>query len=504
MLYCEEFNKTGMSFPFTHHLCRNRVWIFTSLFLVSVHVPMCAQVVYGLEGLMERAKETSSVKVAYYQYQNARLEYENYKKSFLPAFCLSLTPVNFNHSLRILQNPLNGEYYNVEDYANTMSSGVTVSQKIGLTGGTLSLNSALSVLHEFSRKTNGFSSSPVYLAYTQPLLGGYKSNVYERTIRELQLSYMAQSLAYIVASEQQRLGNLYLAAYLEKENLVIAKENLALADSLLASAEMKYRLGRITALDLNLVRASQTEQLYEFVSAENNFAESRRQLFSRLNCDSVALEVLAVELLPMKLSASSVMGLFRELNPQHAAHRLAVETAAYKSYTNKLQTRFNANISLSYGLNQYATSFSDAYKNPAQCQTVGVTFSIPVFQWGIIRNKRTIADNEQKIAALQEETKLLEEVDNVYGIVQDYNQARTSVDVLRRSYLLAEEQYRLSANQFTAGRMSANEVSLSGKEVREKHLRYLTALQSLYGSYFSIRTLSLYDFVKKRKIAETL
>lgn len=228
MLYCEEFNKTGMSIPFRLHLYWNRVWIFASLFLVSVHVPMCAQIVYGLEGLMEHAKETSNAKVAYYQFQNAQLEYENYKKSFLPAFSLSLTPVSFNHSLRILQNPLNGEYYNVEDYANTISSGITVSQKIGLTGGTLSLNSALSVLHEFSRKTNGFSSSPIYLAYTQPLLGGYKSNVYERTIRELQLAYMAQSLAYVVASEQQRLGNLYLAAYLEKENWATAKENLGL------------------------------------------------------------------------------------------------------------------------------------------------------------------------------------------------------------------------------------------------------------------------------------
>ncbi len=504
MLYCEAFYKSGMSFPIGFHICRNRVRRFVSLFFVSVHVGLYAQTVYGLEGLMEQAKETSSAKVAYYQLQNARLEYENYRKSFLPAFSLSLTPLNFNHSLRILQNPLNGEYYNVEDYANTMSSGLTVSQNIGLTGGTLSLNSALSVLHEFSRKTNGFSSSPVYLAYTQPLLGGYRSNVYERCIRELQLSYMAQSLAYAVASEQQRLGNLYLVAYLEKENLAIAKENLALADSLVSSAEMKYRLGRITALDLNLVKASQTEQLYECLSAENNFAESKRQLCYHLNCDSVVLELLSVELLPMKLNAGSVMNMFREQNPHHAAHRLSEETAAYKSYTDKLQTRFNANISLSYGLNQYATSFSDAYKNPAQCQTIGVTFSIPIFQWGINRNKRTIADNEQKIAVLQEETKHLEEVDHVYGIVQDYNQARTSVDVLRRSYLLAEEQYRLFANQFSAGRVSANEVSLSGKDVREKHLRYLTALQSLYGSYFSIRTLSLYDFVKKRKIAETL
>ncbi len=493
-----------MPLTFCFHIFKNKARKILTLFFVSVHMSMYAQIVYGLDGLMERAKVTSTAKVAYYQLRNAQLEYENYKKSFLPAFGLSLTPVSFNHSLRILQNPLNGEYYNVEDYANTISSGLTISQKIGFTGGTLSLNSALSVLHEFSRKTNGFSSSPVYLSYTQPLFGGYRSNVFERTIRELQLLYVTQSLAYVVASEQQHLGNLYLTAYLERNALIVAKENLALADSLLVSAETKFRLGRITALDLNLVKASRTEQFYECLSAENNFAESRRQLCSRLKCDSVAFEALSIESLPLNLSAGYVMGLFREQNPQQSAHRLAEETAAYKSYTNKLQTRFNANISLSYGLNQYATSFSDAYKNPAQCQTVGITFSIPVFQWGVNRNKRTIADNERNIVALQEEAKLLEEIDNVYEIVQDYNKARSTIEVLQESYNLAEEQYKMSASQFAVGRISANEVSLSGKELREKHMRYLSALQSLYGSYFSIRALSLYDYVKNKKIVETL
>ncbi len=164
-----------MPLTFCFHIFKNKARKILTLFFVSIHMSMYAQIVYGLDGLMERAKVTSTAKVAYYQLRNAQLEYENYKKNFLPTFGLSLTPVSFNHSLRILQNPLNGEYYNVEDYANTISSGLTISQKIGFTGGTLSLNSALSVLHEFSRKTNGFSSSPVYLSYTQPLLGSTRT-----------------------------------------------------------------------------------------------------------------------------------------------------------------------------------------------------------------------------------------------------------------------------------------------------------------------------------------
>lgn len=62
MLYCEVLYKIGMSFPIGFHIGRNRARRFVSLFLVSVHVGLYAQTVYGLEGLMERAKETSSAK----------------------------------------------------------------------------------------------------------------------------------------------------------------------------------------------------------------------------------------------------------------------------------------------------------------------------------------------------------------------------------------------------------------------------------------------------------
>ena len=49
------------------------------------------------------ALDAPSVKGLYLRFQNENLEYENYKKSFLPTLSFNLNPIAFNHSLRLLQ-----------------------------------------------------------------------------------------------------------------------------------------------------------------------------------------------------------------------------------------------------------------------------------------------------------------------------------------------------------------------------------------------------------------
>jgi outer membrane protein len=66
--------------------------------------------------------ESSSAKIELLNFQNDLLQYENYKKSFLPAFVLNFNPINFNRSLRLLQQPIDGSYSYVEDNSNNLYS----------------------------------------------------------------------------------------------------------------------------------------------------------------------------------------------------------------------------------------------------------------------------------------------------------------------------------------------------------------------------------------------
>ena len=62
-------------------------------------------------------------------HENSILEFENYKKEFLPSVAFSLSPVNFNRSQKLMQNSESGNYSYVEDYSNNSSTEIAIRQK---------------------------------------------------------------------------------------------------------------------------------------------------------------------------------------------------------------------------------------------------------------------------------------------------------------------------------------------------------------------------------------
>lgn len=69
---------------------------------------------------------TRYVKAKRLALDNTLMECENFRKSLLPAFSLNFSPVSFDHSMRLLQNYITGEYTNVEEYSSTTSGGLSI------------------------------------------------------------------------------------------------------------------------------------------------------------------------------------------------------------------------------------------------------------------------------------------------------------------------------------------------------------------------------------------
>lgn len=348
--------------------------------------------------------------------RNKQLAYDNIKKSYLPAISLTMSPLSFNHSMRLLQSPVDGDYYNVNDYTNTSASGVTLTQKVRSTGGKLSLSSFVSLLRNFSGKNTSVSASPVYFGYSQPLFGGGKSVKLECEIQVVKTSLATKRLYALLAEKQQEISSLYLLAYTQYANIVISEKSVAISDSLQSFANIRRSQGRITAAEFDMVRCQYIDDRMELAKAQHDLAETRRKLELMLKCDSVAIEEPQYSFLPLNLSETEYMERVKQNNPYVLSHKLEERMAAKDVHDVRSETRFNADVSLSYGLNQYASNFQKAYSHPSQSQSVNVTLRIPVFQWGINKNRRVMAKNEyeavrkeqmQKSIELQETTRRL-------------------------------------------------------------------------------------------------
>ena len=151
-------------------------------------------------------------------YENIILSYNNYLKEFLPSIAFNMNPVSFNHSLRLMQNTTDGSYSYVNDYSNTSNVGLTIQQKIGVTGGVFSVSSNLNVLTEFSTHRNNFNTTPLALNYSQQLLGGYYTYKKLKKIEHAKALNAARQYCSDMSDIQIKGLDAFLNLFLNRQN----------------------------------------------------------------------------------------------------------------------------------------------------------------------------------------------------------------------------------------------------------------------------------------------
>ena len=447
---------------------------------------------------------TTYVKTRWLAYENTLMEYENFKKSFLPSFSLNLTPVSFNHSMRLLQNYNTGEYNNVEEYSNTISGGLSLVQKVPLTGGSFMVSSRLSFLNEYTNDKQSFSSVPIYLSYSQPLFGGGKSMRFEKYASKLRNNVAIKELCTSVSTEQQKILALYLDAYSYKMDIDFYSKIIGIGDSILMHTEVRKEVGKVTEYDYNQIKLQQIDNQMALEKSQYAYKSSIRLLENELALCDIELGELTMTDFPIQIDEEIVLNLVHKNNPQYQALEIERLNAEYSLHIAKTNNRFNADISLSYGLNQYATTFQDAYHQPDRQQAASVTLSIPVFQWGITQNKLRIAQNEYDAVLIGQESALRDFKKEIQDYVFDYNMNRGLIEVADQKYHLSAQQYLFACQKFKLGKMAAIELTNANKDFMQAKQNYISVLNSLFISYYKIRHISLHDFIEDKDLMDLI
>ena len=123
-------------------------------------------------------------------------------------------------------------------------------------------------------------------------------------------------------------------------------------------------------------------------------------------------------------------------------------------FSAKLSNRFNDNISLNYGINQYAERFAEAYRNGNTRQSVIVGFQIPAFQWGVNKNRIKIAENSYEASKIAQERQLREFENEVKENINSYNHSVKLWLTAEKAYKLSQEQYKMLIQKFSLGKVS--------------------------------------------------
>lgn len=426
-----------------------------------------------------------------------------YQASRLPSLHLYGNLGNFNRSLTLLQSPDDGSMRYVGSFNMQNGMGLQARQNIPFTGGTLTVYTDLNRIDQFGTDARvTWYSQPVTISYQQPLFA-YNQFKWDKLIEPK--AYETGRKQYVEAMEQISLQAVtaWFNLLKARQTQTTARTNYNQTMKMRDVAAERLRLGTVNRdeyLQLDLRVLNDSISLNE---SSIRVREARMELNSLLGFDeSAEIEPVVDETLPAiildyetvleKCLANSSFSLNNEINLLEA--RSAVEKA-------KAQRGVTMNLNARFGLSKSGVALPEAYRNPLDQEVFGLSFSIPVFDWGQGKGRVEKAKAAQQVAMAKVQQDENDYRRKIFTAVAQFNHQRGQCEVSRRAAAVSAERYALVMDRFRAGSASVLELNTARNESDAALTQHLTDLGNFWIYYYTLRLYALFDFIGGEDIA---
>ena len=427
--------------------CRKHLCLLLSLLLPAPGFPAappadsCATREWTLEETIERACTASpDAQAARHSFRAAYWDWRAYKANYLPALTLTSNP-NLNRAINSVTMS-DGNVRFVEQNLLTSDLSLQLTQQIPWTGGTVSLETSLQRVDLFSEGSASWKSIPANISYSQSLFG-YNAQKWERRIEPLRYEEAQKSYLETMELVAARAVDLFFALASAQSNYETACQNYAYADTLYQFARGRYEIGTIT----------ESEMLQLEI---NRLSEETNRLDARIEMEEATQELC------------SYLGFQEGEGPKAVRIRTELPEVSVDAARALLWARA---------------------QNPD-----------PLLDWGRGRGRVRVAQSQRDLVNTQVEQSRTDFDQNVRKIVGQFNLQNLRVRVAGRTDSTARRRGEVARRLYLLGRSSVLDLNASITEKDDARRGYLSALHTYWSLYYTLRSLTLYDFLADRPL----
>ncbi len=438
-----------------------------------------------------------SAMLAKYSFTKSYWQYHSYKAQFLPALNLEGGLGQYNRSIVALQDAETGRINYVQN--DNMNNYLTLSidQNIPFTGGTLSLATSLSRLDQFSPYGDvEYDSDPIYIYYYQPIFQ-YNSLKWEKKTEPKR--YEMSKRAYLEGMDTIAVNAAsYFFDMLKcQKSLEMARSRHESTKQLYAIAQERFVIGSYTKDELLQMELQSVNAEIAVSKAEVEMMQAMLSLRSYLGMeDNDEFTLIAPTYFPnvvideedavLRSLENTSFSLNNEIN------LIEAEAAIAKAKANR---GFSLELAAQFGLSQTGDNISKAYKNPTDQEIVGLTFTIPILDWGQGKGRVQMAKSQQEIVITQIEQEILKRRQDIYIRVVQFNAQSRRCDASRKADEIAAERFELALQRFRNGTISILDINTAQDEWDEASSQYIDELANYWDYYYNLRKDTLFDYI---------
>lgn len=421
----------------------------------------------------------------------------------LPKLNLTATLLDLNNSISPVTLSDGTEKY-VDRFYSTTNFGISISQLIPFTGGTLSLSSTLNRLGNYKPgKMKSYNMTLVNFSYNQKI-SGYNQYKWEKRIRLIQREI--NNIKHVQQKEiiKEKAIELFFDLYQEQRKLELNQYILSFAKFVYERSKKLYEEKKILEIDF-------IESEIEYRKAQNNnnqldIIQAQQNLKNYLSLKSD--EDLYVVFLP------SIINQYHfDFISQNVVDR-AIEfttdvTRKYDKIQNEqklkqISQEYNPSITLSVGggINSQSDDFASIVNAKSKRINVMLSFSIPILNWGANKTNKLILKENIRKSDLNYERDKLENSTKYYHDLSYVHVLRSNImeDVkLNGLYLRNIDVLKTNAQY---GKIDMTKIIQAQRQLVQNEIKYISNIKYLYSLIYKFRAISLIDIRDNSHVVE--
>lgn len=448
-----------------------------------------------------RLSETQSPQalMAKHRFKSSYWSYRTFVAQYRPSLTLTGTTPDYSTAYNRVYVAGQWEYVPTNMLQNLGS--LSLSQNIGLTGGSISLQSDLTLQNDLQANSRKYVTTPVSIRLSQPIFR-YNSLRWQKKTEPLKYEVAKKTFLSNIEAVHAQAVQQFFSLALAQINVKIAEMNYLNADTLWKTAQGRFQLGNIAEDELLQMQLSWLNSETARKEAEMNLKDREIRLRSFLGfTDNVRLELILPTQIPdLQISVQEVLDLAHANNPDILDSQLAILQAQSSVAQAKAEKGLNANLTASFGTQGKDPDFNTAYTTLNRNQGVRVGFTLPILDWGLGRGRYKMAKSSLELTQVQEQQAMLDFDQNLTLDVEQFNLQAQQVAYAAKADTVAARMYEVTKARFMIGKIAVLDLNNADTKKDQNRRAYVQALQNYWNYFYNLRSLGLYDFQNKKPL----
>jgi len=464
-----------------------------------------------MNGQSQKIKLTEAIKIAQKKspefvravntYRSGYWRFRNFKADFLPQLSLRATIPEYSNSIRRIIND-EGQDIFVNQNQSVIDARLRLEQKVPFTGGDFSIISQIDRVDRFGvQEATNYSLIPFSINYFQNSLF-YNPYKWQRDIEPLRYEESKRNIIENMEDISLTTCMLYFGLLKAQVTLDISKKNLSNQDTLLQITKGRFKIGKIAENELLQIELSHLISQNSVTTNTILLKKTSQDLarYLELETESIELEV------PEKLE-NFVVSLDKALEEAETNRKSVIEfrrrrlEAEQRLAEVKGSNRLEINLRANFGLNKRSDEYATLFQDYDQQQNVSLIVGLPIFDWGVTKSRRKMAEADLDLVEndIEQEKQAFEQ--EIFLHTLNWSSQRDFLATSEKAQEIALKRYEITKKRYVLGKITITDLNIAQEEKDKAVVDYLNSLEKFWVDYYTLRRLTLFDFITEEKIA---